>query len=695
MIPIKLSLTNFLSHDYSEIDFTTFNTALILGSYDGDFSKSNGSGKSSCLKSLSFCLFDKTDSKKKDGVVKRDRKYCKVVFMFSVDDQTYRITRKRDKVISESEVILEQLEADGSYKDISCDTNTATNEKLETLIGLNYEVFVNSVYFKQNDVALFADATSGKRKDIIKSLLHIERWDEYQKRARDKAKILLTRIEEKRNGLISIDSLKEQLQKTDEYSANVKVEIDQRNTKYVQANQNLTAKRTSFQSRFGDTKDASIKLKQLTKEYADAQTVLQSNQERILRNGKIIEEGQKFELKFKTNIKALADKVKDGKSIDLNKINSSLLAGRTKERILKNQVADLTEPLKLGSECSTCQKPLTKQEAEGLQKTRQLRLNEAKQQHLETKTKLQAAERKAQELQQRYDLAAKSEVEKGKLELKLANCASSLTAATKENEQLTKEIQDLQAKNYEQQIRELKERTSKDEETKCEVELVGLEKDLVGLRNQIDRLNIEYGSLIKSKENLTKQVEQQTVLQDELNKLNAEYSTYDKLRDYFGKDGIQSVIIENVIDELENYTNDVLAKICNEPTTISIKTQKQSDNGNWQEVFDIEVSMGGRVDDLASFSGGEQFRVSMALRLALSRILAKRMGGTIKFLLLDEVDSSLDDKGIDLFVNVIKQLGKEMKVLIISHSERIKGMFDEVIVINKTAEGSRIVQDTY
>ena len=77
----------------------------------------------------------------------------------------------------------------------------------------------------------------------------------------------------------------------------------------------------------------------------------------------------------------------------------------------------------------------------------------------------------------------------------------------------------------------------------------------------------------------------------------------------------------------------------------------------------------------------------MALRLALSRILAKRMGGTIRFLLLDEVDSSLDDKGTSLFVNVIKQLGKEMKVLIISHSERIKEQFEDVIVINKTAEG--------
>jgi exonuclease SbcC len=520
--------------------------------------------------------------------------------------------------------------------------------------------------------------------------------DEYQKRARDKAKFLLARIEEKRNSSVSIDSLNEQLKTCDRHSSNVRAEIDQHNTRHTQVYDALNQKRSAFQVRFGDLKDVATQLNQLIKDQSAAQKRIRENEKRIQANqDEVISAAQKAEPLLKSNIRALTEKIKDGKAIDIAKINCSLVTGRTKERVLRDQVQALEKALELGIKCPTCRKPLTKQEIERLHQVRQEELEQAKKLHAETRTKLQSAERKAQELQAKFDSATKAEVEKGKLELKLAKYASSLTAALKENEQLIQANKELASKDYATQIQELKNRASRDEASKSELELQNLEHEVTTLRTMIDRLNIEYGSLIKSKENLTKQILQQHTLQEELNKLNAEYATYDKLRDYFGKDGIQSVIIENVIDELETYTNDVLAKICNELTTVSIKTQKQSDNGNWQESFEIEVCMGGRTDDLLSFSGGEQFRVSMALRLALSRILAKRMGGTLKFLLLDEVDSSLDDKGIDLFINIIKQLGTEMKVLIISHSERIKGFFDDIIVINKTANGSNVAIENY
>ena len=81
----------------------------------------------------------------------------------------------------------------------------------------------------------------------------------------------------------------------------------------------------------------------------------------------------------------------------------------------------------------------------------------------------------------------------------------------------------------------------------------------------------------------------------------------------------------------------------------------------------------------------------MALRLAFSKILSKRMGGSVKFLLLDEVSSSLDAKGLNMFVNIVERLGDDMKVLIITHDDRLKDKFEDVIMVEKSNNGSRVI----
>ena len=68
MIPKTLKLKNFLSHDESEIDFEKFNTALIMGAFDGDPERSNGAGKSVLFEAITWALFGKSRHKKIDGV---------------------------------------------------------------------------------------------------------------------------------------------------------------------------------------------------------------------------------------------------------------------------------------------------------------------------------------------------------------------------------------------------------------------------------------------------------------------------------------------------------------------------------------------------------------------------------------------------------------------------------------------------
>ena len=49
MIPIKLTLSNFISHIHSTLDFTKFNSALIVGYFEGNPNISNGLGKTALV----------------------------------------------------------------------------------------------------------------------------------------------------------------------------------------------------------------------------------------------------------------------------------------------------------------------------------------------------------------------------------------------------------------------------------------------------------------------------------------------------------------------------------------------------------------------------------------------------------------------------------------------------------------------
>lgn len=688
MIPVKLVINNFLSHKYSEIDFEKFNVALVIGTYDENPDQSNGAGKSAIFESIMWALFDKSRHRKKDGIVKRDAKSCTVEFTFRIDDTLYRVIRKRDKIVGESEILFEQW-LDDKFKPITCDNDTATNKKIVDTIGVSDEVFVNSVYFRQNDISIFAEAQPHKRKDILKSVLRMDKWDLYQKKATDAAKVWKAKIDAKEALIVPIDKIQEELEKCNVGIVDFKKKMQSCNEDFDRLTGEVLSKKTKFDSIYGNSSTPED-LKRLQKDYTTARRRLKEIQSIKGENDKIIEKNTGVVATYQQHIMRLDEIIKEATGINIVETRKQLLQGRTKDKVLAERVAHLTKDIELGNDCDTCKKPLSVKDKDDIQKFRAKELEGAKSDHLAVKEKLQKFERIVREREDKVTRANGSEIEKGKVALKLSKLQSDIDRCISDNAQLDKEIALLNARNFEEEISKLKSKFDKDECERLENEIATLETQLSDIGKKRDRLNVEYGSLISKKRELFAKEQEQVNLQGELNKLRAEYSVYDKLKHYFGKDGIQAIIIENVIDELENYANNTLSKICNEPTSLKVRTQKETEKGSWSETFDIEVTSGGRTDEFETFSGGEKFRISFALRLALSKILSKRMGGTLQFLLLDEVSSSLDDKGLEMFIGIVKQLGEELKIMVITHDEKLKEMFDDLIIVNKGLDGSRV-----
>lgn len=688
MIPKSLKLNSFMSHDNSEIDFSKFDVALVLGAYDGDLERSNGSGKSILLESMCWALFGKSRHKKKDGVVKWDRRACKVEFEFYIDNELYKIIRIRDKTICESDVRFSQRNG-SSFEDISCDTNTATDNKIIETINFNYEIFINSVYFKQEDISVFATATAGKRKDIIKSLLKMDKWDTYQKKAKEYVKRITAQIEEKSQYVMPIQDIEKELERYKKDIRSLEEQIKSFNKEYKKNNKLLINTKSEYQFKYSNLSGLSDKLEQLQREFEGSKKQVKKIDFSIKNNeNKINQSNKQIEL-LQEQVKSLKTKISAGKKIDIESLRSKILVGKTKASILKDTIHRMNNTT-LSDTCDNCLRPLSKSDIIRVEKHNRSELPKIKAKLKEMNGKLTRAESKLHKNEQIVVMANKSEIDKSKIESKISHYQHTINGCVSENKHFKQERHSLMSRCFKNEIQDIQDRFNKDKKDKMFSKIKSLEGQVSSTKRKIDGFNVEYGSKVRKFNELIEVEQEQTELKKKLDILKGDLSIYSKLRDYFGKDGVQAVIIENVIEELEGHSNNILSKICNEPTSISVQTQKQNDNGSWTETFDIIVKDTLRSDSFETYSVGEKFRVSLALRLALSKILSERMGGVVKFLLLDEVSSSLDVRGLEMFMDIVKRLGKDMKIMVITHDDRLKEKFDDVIVVDKTVDGSKV-----
>src|SRR5205823_1466406 len=114
---------------------------------------------------------------------------------------------------------------------------------------------------------------------------------------------------------------------------------------------------------------------------------------------------------------------------------------------------------------------------------------------------------------------------------------------------------------------------------------------------------------------------------DDHEKVSHRQKLYSDLATAFGRNGIPAIIIENVIPELEDEANELLGRMTDGRMNVQLRTQEDlKTREGVRETLDVIISdeLGTRPYGL--YSGGESFRVNFALRVALSKLLARRAG---------------------------------------------------------------------
>lgn len=230
MIPIQLTLKNFLSYREAALDFRGLHTACICGP--------NGAGKSSLLEAISWAIWGCCRSDAEDDIIHIGEIDVRVDFTFSTGGQIYRVIRNRRRgqsgslefqAASNAETIDDKL----NFRTLTDKGLRNTQQKILEYIKLDYETFINSAYLRQGRADEFMLKKPIERKQVLANLLKLDEYDTLSEQAKDTSKEYKAKVDLLKQ---SLHGIQEQLQQK-EPIATAQLELQQATDRLQQQQQ--------------------------------------------------------------------------------------------------------------------------------------------------------------------------------------------------------------------------------------------------------------------------------------------------------------------------------------------------------------------------------------------------------------------------------------------------------------------------
>jgi exonuclease SbcC len=169
--PIKLTIKDFMGHIFTELDFTQFQSAIILGKLDNNERKSNGTGKSTIAHAINFVLFAETPAGCAiDDIIRDQQSIAECTLEAKIGQDLYKIQRKRGK---KTELKLYRW-INSKWDPEDRRTTTQTDHALKELIKINFDTWKNTYLFAQGKLSEICESKTGlERRKLLKEPLNL------------------------------------------------------------------------------------------------------------------------------------------------------------------------------------------------------------------------------------------------------------------------------------------------------------------------------------------------------------------------------------------------------------------------------------------------------------------------------------------------------------------------------------------
>lgn len=256
------------------------------------------------------------------------------------------------------------------------------------------------------------------------------------------------------------------------------------------------------------------------------------------------------------------------------------------------------------------------------------------------------------------------------------------TEAQKVQEQAQQEVNN-KAQNVQRLNTELSTERSKQSQAEYNIQLA--ENTYNTLNEQLNTPITDFDSLIKqeqtmldeTKEMLLQRVDKQTHLK------NAVLAYSDK--------GVKSHLIDQAVPFLNEKINQYLGTLTGSTINAVISTQKELTTGDKSDKIDLVVDNKAGAGSYGALSAGEKRRVDIAISLALQDLVMGKSDLQINTLYYDEVFENLDEVGCENTIELLKaRTDLASSIYVITHNEKLKSLFNNVITVIKEDGFSRI-----
>lgn len=242
---------NFLSIDNIELEVIDGITSIAGKNLTDGYSESNGSGKSSIIEALVWCITGSTSRGiSSDSVINNQRldEGCKVLVELEVDKDLYHIIRTRGGKFGSTVTILKNGE------DISGNTTKKSQSIIEELIPLNYEDLTSCIILAQDMPGKFSSLTPAGRKSKLEKIANYDsQIDDLNNMFKEEKKAQDSKVVDLERKIDSIENVKIpmlQSNKAKKYEElqNHKREIEEQDKKFAEIDEHNNSIAKSVES---------------------------------------------------------------------------------------------------------------------------------------------------------------------------------------------------------------------------------------------------------------------------------------------------------------------------------------------------------------------------------------------------------------------------------------------------------------
>jgi len=648
----SIKASNFLSFGEQgiEINFESLgNIVLIKGKnldYAGDSknkNSSNGAGKSSIQEIICYALYGKTIKSpkkisKNDVINNLTKKNCNVEIIF--DD--YKIVRGRAP-----DFLRLWKSSDGKWdknSELTQGKQQDTQSKIDSIIGINYDVFVSTCVFSDDQNNCFLEADLSNKRSIIENLLSLdiyrERFDSSKNLLRDAKNYLKQFVSEYE----ILDSNKTNLEKR--LLLTKQNEISWKNSKKSE----MTKLMSEIKNKKNDlsliNEDKELKL------YKDAKNRIIQIDKDIESNNSNIEDLQKKLQDCQDN------KVKLKNSLDLknNKKAELQKSLKSNREIYESNIKEINKYKNnlSGRKCQHCFSVINPENFKEIIK----KLEDA---NIKLEKDILDFDKNISSINTEFD-----ENNIKKVQLKIDSIQAELT----EKNFIFKKLRDEYKK-----LSSIKEPNSNTKKSVLEKEIEVLKINLKDLKAEYegDSPYLEVISTIEDdvKES-QKKLDEKKLKTEELEK-DIPYINF--WVDAFGDSGIRKWVVDGIIPLLNKKLQYWMFVLDN--NRLNIKFNNELQEVIYKKIEDEEIEFGYHV-----LSAGQKRRLNLAVSQSFAHIMLSSVCSCPSVVFLDEVTTNIDPVGVLGIYNLICELAEERQVFITTHDNDLLDLLDGCDTIN-------------